>query len=281
MNEQPTTFKNSDGATLKGTLFAPAKPVASVVIHPATGVPSKYYHAFARWLCNEKQINVLTYAYRDSEDISPADQKRSAVTMADWGIKDQAAALDHLLDEHGELPVHVIGHSLGGFCVPYHRNRDRITSLTAVNSGPANWLHHPWSSLPKVILFWFVVGPVLTWFKGSMPGFLLGMKNDIPSGVYWQWRRWCTNEKFFEIEWGMEIPKPDLQRFTAPLTLISAVDDDFIPPSRVKRLKRYYPSSVSSFVSINPKDHGLASIGHIAIFSKRCQAVWPSLVANI
>ena len=281
MSETEIEFVASDGLMLKGVIFAPDQPNASVVIHPATGVPSSYYHAFARWLSEEKQVNVLVYAYRDSEGISKEEQRKSTVTMADWGITDQSAALDYLLDTYDKMPVHVIGHSLGGFCIPYHENRTKIATHTAVNSGPAYWRHHPWSAMPMVMLFWFGLGPLLTWLQGSMPGFLLGMKNDIPSGVYWQWRRWCTNEKFYEVDWGKRVPKPDLKDFSAPLTLVSASDDSIIPPARVKVLTRYFPESSSQFISIKPSDYGLKAIGHIAIFAKRNSAVWPQLVTSI
>jgi len=273
------TITTSDGVDLTGRLYEAGDATAITVIHGATGVPYLYYAAFAQWLSTERAHNVILYAYRDSDDPTPAQLRASKTTMSHWGIEDQSAALDYALAQYPDLPLHTIGHSLGGFCIPFHNNNDRIKTHTGVNSGLAYWKAHPIKFTPQVVLFWFVLGPLATKLLGYLPGQLLGMKNGIPSGVYWQWRQWCTHPDFYEPQWGKEVPRPDITRFKGKLRLVSAADDTIIPAQRVRELKRFFPAASSAEeTTLKPIDFGLKSIGHIQVFSKKCSAVWPSLM---
>lgn len=279
MQAEPITLHTSDGIDLNGLIFRPEQPQSATVVHPATGVPFKYYLPFAEWLSKTHNRTVLIYAYRDSENPTPAELRQSKTVMSDWGIHDQSAALDYLIENVPELEIHTIGHSLGGFCVPFHQNAHQIVSHTGVNSGLAYWPTHPWSYIFQVIMFWFVLGPIATKVLGYLPGQFLGMKNGLPAGVYWQWRNWCTHRDFYKPEWGTALPTPDLQRFRGKLKLFSCSDDVTIPTSRVKALTRFYPVASSTEIeTLNPKDFGLKSIGHIPIFSSKCHAVWPTLI---
>jgi len=273
------SFRTADEVSLRGILLEAAKPKGITLIHGATGVPSSYYKSFAEWLCETKSHHVLIYDYRDNDLKSAKALRQSKTNMADWGLKDQAATLDYGLGEFPNLPLHTIGHSLGGFCTPYHENNNRIVSHTAVNSGLAYWQAHPLYFMAHVILFWFILGPMLTKVLGYLPGQLLGMKTHLPAGVFWQWRRWCINPEFYKVEWGKTLPTPDLDRFKGNLKLVSCEDDNMIPPSCVKRLKQFFPSAKeSSFKVLKPEHYGLKKIGHITIFSKKNSKVWPDII---
>lgn len=274
------TLETADGASLNGELFEHSSATGITVIHGATGVPFLYYNAFAAWYAERTARHVLIYEYRDSGDISKSEIKSSKTTMADWGVYDQSAALDYVVGTFPDLEVHTIGHSLGGFCIPFHKNADKITTHTAVNSGLAYWPTHPWHYMPQIILFWFILGPLATLTLGYLPGRLLGMKTNLPPGVYWQWRRWCTNPKLHEIDWGKSMPVPDLNRFNGKLNILATVDDTIIPPARVYILDRFFPKAQVEKHLLKPKDFGLKSIGHIQVFSARNKAVWPTLIGR-
>ena len=272
------SIRTSDAISLQATLIEHSNPSGVTIIHGATGVPYGYYAAFAKWLSENKKHHVLYYEYRDSGRLSKKEVKASKVTMADWGITDQSAVLDYAIETFPDLPVHTIGHSLGGFCLPFHKNADKITSHTTVNSGLAYWPTHPWNYMIQVILFWFVLGPLAVRILGFLPGMLLGMKNNLPPNVYWQWRKWCTNPDLHKIEWGKELPKPDLDKFTGKLTIFATKDDKIIPPKRVFILDRFFPKATIEKHLLDPKTHGIASAGHIAIFSKKCAVMWPEII---
>jgi predicted alpha/beta hydrolase len=54
-------------------------------------------------------------------------------------------------------------------------------------------------------------------------------------------------------------------------------DDQMAPPESVWRLADVYRGRQSRHL-LRPEDFGLASIGHLDAFSRRCSAVWPALV---
>ena len=86
----------SEGNMLAGRFFPPVGPVAAhLVLHGATGVPARYYRAFATWAARQG-IGVLTYDYRDFGASRRRPMRESRATMADWGVADQMAAPDAL-----------------------------------------------------------------------------------------------------------------------------------------------------------------------------------------
>lgn len=253
-------------------------PRVAIVLHGATGVPQTFYAKFARWLAETHGAIVLTYDYSDYGQSARGSITKAGATMAQWGVRDQSAALDHLLGVVGDLPVWVVGHSLGGMYLPFHDNAARVSRLVAVASGPAYWTRHPLSYMPQVIMFWFLVGPLATRLLGYLPGKKLGLGADLPGQVYWQWRRWCLSRDFNRSDWGKALPVPDFGRFTGEVSLISFEDDPMIPPERVEKLTHTYPQASVSHRTVRPQDHGLARIGHLMAFAERSSTLWPEIV---
>lgn len=275
----PVRIPVGDGVTLAGALTLPAdgSPRVAVALHPATGVPMAYYAAFARWFADAHQAAILTYDYSDFGASAVGPVRASTATMATWAVRDQSAALDHLVEIYPDLPVWVIGHSLGGMYNPFHRQAARISRLFAVASGPAYWRKHPLGYMPAVIAFWFLLGPAATRLLGYLPGKALGLGADLPAGVYWQWRRWCLSPDFNRADWGGLLPMPDLHAIRGGVHLISLADDVMIPPERVEKLAAFYPAATVDHRTLDPKAFGLGPIGHIALFSRRMAEVWPGV----
>lgn len=277
---QDLSLEANDGRKLQASIFKDPTARGITILHGATGVPFNYYRAFSEWYSNETKRHVLIYEYRDSGAISKAEIRASKTTMADWGIRDQSAALDYAVATFPDLEIHTVGHSLGGFCIPFHKNADKIKTHTGVNSGLAYWPTHPWHFMPQIIFFWFIFGPLATLVLGYLPGRILGMKTNLPPQVYWQWRRWCINPDLHKIDWGTLTPMPDLDRFTGKLNIFASADDGMIPSSRVFILDRFFPQAEVQKQLLKPEDFGLNTIGHIQIFSERSKAVWPALIGN-
>jgi len=277
---EPVTIAAS-GANLAGQLYTPgdAQPRLAIAIHPATGVAQSYYAKFARWLAADRQAAILTYDYRDMGLSARGPMKHSRASMSDWGVRDQSAALDLLCERYPSLPVWVIGHSLGGMCVPWHAKADRIQRLVAVASGKPHFTRHPLHFVPAVMLFWFVLGPLTTWLFGYLPGKFSGIGADLPANAFWQWRRWCLSRDFHRVDWGSAMPMPDLTRMTGEVTLTAISDDVMMTPDSVRRLAEYYPAATRiEFREITPGGAGLKTIGHLRIFSESCRAAWPAIL---
>jgi predicted alpha/beta hydrolase len=112
-----------------------------------------------------------------------------------------------------------------------------------------------------------------------MPGKRLRFGSDIPAGVFWQWRRWCTTRGFFANEIGDSLPMADWTGLKAPLKVVAIKDDVLIPPASVWRSMPFYPAAPTTQLVIDPQSYGLDRIGHIAPFSTKNSAIWPDLIA--
>ncbi len=272
------TIAGDDAVSLAGLLFkSAAPPRVAIVLHGATGVPRDYYARFAAWVAEARQAAVLIYDYRDCGHSARGPVKQARATMADWAIRDQAAALEWLYQNFPDLPLEVIGHSLGGLGLLFHERADQVVRMVAVASGPAHWSRHPPGFLPKALAFWYLAGPLLTILLGYMPGWVLGQGAHLPAGAYWEWRRWCVTRGFYRRDWGRRLPQPDLSRMKGRLRLVAIADDPMLPPPVVRDLAGFYPAAQVENHLIEPATAGVANIGHLRVFSERCRAVWPVL----
>lgn len=270
----------ADRAQLSGTLHRPAgPPIAAIVLHGATGVPQRYYRHFAAWLADQGYA-CLTYDYRDFGSSAQGHVKRSKATMADWGIKDQTAAQRHLEAAMPGVPLWVIGHSLGGLMVPFHEGANRISRLITVASGPVHLGDHPWPYRGIAALFWHGPGAWATRLMGYLPAKALRFGHDLPAGVYWQWRRWCTSQGFYLGDVGRALPVPDWKAFTGDIKVVAISDDPMVPPAAAWRGMQHYPEANKRQMTVHPGDYGLKDVGHIGAFAPQNAAVWPSLIAE-
>lgn len=270
----------SGGHKLRARLFLTRDmPRAVAMLNPATGVPQRYYADFARWLAQDQNIACLTYDYRDFGFSARNHMRQSRANMADWGVHDQQAARDHLAATFPGVPLWVIGHSLGGFLLPFQKDLHRIDRVITVASGPVHLSDHPFPYRFVAAAYWYLVGPPATVLAGYMPGRRVGMGTDIPAGVFWQWRRWCTSRGFFAADIGHKLPMPDWDGVKAPTKIVAIKDDQMVPPAAVWRLMSFYPAAFKSQLVVDPAAYDLNRIGHIGPFSVQNRAIWPDLIA--
>ena len=270
------TIPVEDGVTLAGTLYAPAgAPKRAVLVSAATGVAQSYYASFANWLAVERQALVLTYDYRDSGASLRGHPRDSDAKLSDWGIPDQVAAFEFLARAAGDFPVEVVGNSLGGMFLAFYPEPERIARAVTVGAGPGNWLAHPLWFTPQILLFWWLIGPLATALLGYMPGKALGFGADIPSGVYWEWRRWCLDRRFYQTDYGTSLPYPRPERLTCPIRIVGVTDDMMITPETAARMANFYAHADVEHMVVSPEEGGAGSIGHLGLFHERNKALWP------
>jgi predicted alpha/beta hydrolase len=275
--ESSVAFKTADGAELVGRLYAPeGRPNAAVVLNSATGVPQTFYTHFARWLAAERGMACLTYDYRGMGRSWAGPMQQVAADMSDWGIRDQVAARRAMRRAVPDTPMWVIGHSLGAMVLPNQPEMQDVVRVIGIASGMVHHSDHPWPYRALALNFWFGLGPIATVLCGYLPAKSLRFGEDLPAGVFWQWRKWCTSRTFYDADLGPRMPAPDWKS-RAHVRLHSFADDDLIPPQCVDRLRDVYGAG-AEHVSIDPKDHGLESIGHLGAFSRRNSAIWPTLI---
>jgi predicted alpha/beta hydrolase len=274
---EPLRFP-AEGAVLSGALVRPAgRPRAAVVLHGATGVPMGYYRAFADWLAAERGLAVLTYDYRDFGASATGPMRGARASMVDWGLHDQAAALDRLGKLVPGVPRWVIGHSLGGLMMGFHPGMAGVERVITVASGLVHVGDHPPAFRAMARVFWHLVPPIAA-AAGYLPGRLAGFGPDLPLQVYRDWRRWCLTPGFHLHEMGGRLPLWSAERVTAQMRVIAVADDAWAPPVSVWRLMALYPQAMKRQKVLRPADFNLPGIGHLGAFSRANAVVWPALV---
>lgn len=268
----------AEGAKLSARFFAPeGQAKAHLVMHSATGVPQGYYAPFADWAAKQG-IGVLTYDYRDFGASQHRPMRESKATFSDWTIRDQGAAEAALAELAPAGPLWMLGHSAGGLTFSFRKHNARVERITTIGAGFAHFTDHPWSYLPTVLAFWFAVGPLATTLAGYLPGKALLVGADLPAGVYWQWRKWCTRRDFFQSDIGVTMPKPDFHMEGPQVRILTMEDDVVVPPVAVLRYVAAFPQGRVTYQKLHPYDYGLPSLRHIEVFSRRNSAAWPAIL---
>jgi predicted alpha/beta hydrolase len=268
-----------DGTVLSGRLFRPeGGPRAAIVLHGAVGVPMGYYRAFATWLAGQG-FACLTYDYSDFGASLRGPVRSAKARLVDWGIRDQSAALATLRRQVPDVPVWVIGHSIGGTMLGFQPGMTGVARVITVGSGMVHLGDHPWPYRALAAFFWYGLPALGVSALGYLPGRLIGFGADLPAGVYHQWRRWCTRRGFYLSDVGRSLPLPDPTRVTGRMTVIAIDDDKMVPPPAVWRLMSLYPEAVKRQRVLRPADFGLHRIGHLGAFHRSNAVVWPALIA--
>lgn len=275
----PVEIRCSDGVVLGGHVWLAGGPETSgsVIINPATGVPARYYHYYARFLAAHG-FDVLTYDYRGIGLSRPARLRGCGYRWREWGEKDFDAAL-RFMDERADQPLYVVGHSIGGFLPGLSRHAGRIDRMLTMGAQYAYWRDYAPARRMRLLLKWHVAMPVLTALFGYFPGKRLGWLEDLPAGVAneWSFRR-ARMETSHPVAERNEV----LARFaavTAPILAVAMSDDELGTVPAIRRTLAYYHNAEITEALLRPADLGFDAIGHFSLFHARhAEGFWRDTV---
>ena len=243
----------------------------SLIVAGATGVPQHFYRRFAEY-ASARGFDTLTLDYRGVGGSRPASLRGFEMNYLDWANLDLAAAVA-AMDEAG-MPLFMVGHSFGGHAFGLLPNHDRVAGFYTFGTG-AGW--HGW--MPKleqvsVLAMWRIVGPALTRWKGYLAWSRLGFGEDLPLGVYRQWRRWCRFPRFFFDDPEMAHVAGHFALVRTPIIAANALDDRWSTPRSRDAFMPGYSNANWQAVDIDPGREGLSGIGHMGYFRQSAQALW-------
>jgi predicted alpha/beta hydrolase len=275
-------FEAADGFGLQGRLYGDvARARSALLIVPAMGVPQRFYADFAEWLAGQGQV-VMTFDYRGIGDSRPPQMKRSLrglrATVSTWAEQDTAAALAWL-DAHvpADMPVHWLGHSLGGQIFGMVPNRARVSRVVTIGVGTGYWLHNAAKARSYVWWLWYVVCPLVMPLYGYFPGKRLRKIGDLPLGVMRQWRRWCLDRDYLVGVEGEKL-RAEYAAITTPILSLSFTDDEYMSLKNTQNMHGFYAGAPRDMRRIAPTDLGVDRIGHFGFFRKRFAAtLWPQV----
>lgn len=264
---EPIDIVCRDGVRLGGHFWSALAdgPVDTVIINAATGVLSRYYHRYARFLA-EHGFDVLTYDYRGIGLSRPAVLSRSGYRWRDWGELDFEAALGFMGARQRGGKLIVVGHSIGGFLPGLAENSTQIDRMLTVGAQYAWWLDYALAQRFRLFCKWHVAMPILTAICGYFPGRRLGWLEDLPSGVAYEW---CFRGPRFERSHPAAHRQQVLARMravTAPILSVAVEDDELGTIPALRRALRYYQSARRIMVLLRPADYGREALGHFSLF---------------
>lgn len=274
MREIHTTLESRDGHPLAATLYEPEKaPRAAVQINAATGVPRRYYAAYARFLA-ERGFAVLTYDYRGiGQSVWPRQVSGAALRMRHWGEHDLAATLDWLQQRYPGLPIAAVGHSAGGQMLGLADNNHLAKAALSIASQSGYWGHWPQRLRPVMAALWHVVLPGSVALFGRVPAAVMGA--ELPAGVALQWASWCRHPDYITHRSGQPI-RQHFASYRGPMRFYAIADDAFYAPlNAVQALAGFYRNARTEVRVLQPADHGLRQISHFGFFrASMPQAAW-------
>lgn len=265
------SLQAADGYTLAATLFPAQQPIGQILVGGATGVPRGFYRRFAEYAAS-RGYSTLTLDYRGVGDSRPVSLKGFEMEYLDWAKLDLAAALEHL--HQPDVPTFMIGHSFGGHAFGLLPNHQHVSGLYTFGTG-AGW--HGWMPLAerlKVLTLWRLVGPLVTRRKGYLAWSRLGMGEDLPLGVYKQWKRWCNYPRYFFQDPDMPGLEERFARITTPIIALNALDDLWASPASRDAFMSAYRQADYQGLTLIPAEAGLPPIGHMGYFRASAQPLW-------
>ncbi len=273
-----TTLRAADGHTLSATHYPAEGPLrGSVLVASAMGVTQSYYRSFAEWLAGQGW-HVMTFDYRGIGQSRRGSLRGLDADVLTWARLDCAAAVDAAAGLAPDLPLHWIGHSLGGQILAMVPNRDRITRIITVATGSGYWRENATTLKRYVWWLWYVVVPLALPIAGYFPGRRLRKIGDLPRGVMAQWRRWCLHPDYavgIEGEWLRDA----YASVTQPMTILSFSDDEYMSARNTESLHGFYSRAEKTCRRVEPSTLGLDRIGHFGFFRRKPGAMlWPALV---
>jgi predicted alpha/beta hydrolase len=253
------------GAEIQARFFAPAsgRPIGAVLIGGAMGVRQAFYRPFAQWLATQGYL-VATFDYRGVGDSRSRSLRGFDADLFAW-VRDTDAAIAALLRRAGDVPLHVVGHSLGAQLPGLLRHRDRIAGLVSIAAGSGYWRDNAPGLKRYVLYFWHVLVPLATALCGYFPGARLKKVGDLPRGVVLQWRRWCLHPRYHV---GAEGPlvREQFESVRFPLVALSLTDDELMTERGTRVLVDCYANAPRRVERVAPADVAARRIGHFGFF---------------
>jgi predicted alpha/beta hydrolase len=252
-----------DGYRLAVSSYRPAAPRYRLLLNSATGIGQRFYQHFASHAA-QQGVWVYTYDYRGIAGSLDRDWQGAPPRMADWGTLDLASLLDHLPDD---LPLALLGHSVGGQIPGLADNAKRIQALLGIAAQSGYWRLWPAAKQLRLALNWYALVPVATRVFGQLPSWLLGGE-ALPREVALEWARWCRTPAYLSTADGQPL-RPHFADVRVPARFITISDDQAVAPERaVRELASFYTAASVELQSIAPQDWGLRKLEHFGFFRR-------------
>ncbi len=282
MTEKIIKISAEDGYNLSATLREPElKSKGFIQIHCGTGIPQVLYANFAKYLTSNG-YTTLTFDYRGIGASKPKSLKGFEAYIREWGQKDMTGVFNWALNNYPNDKKIIIAHSMGGQMVGLMENNNKIDQLYLIASSTGYWkdMSKPYKwILPPL---WFVYIPLSIYIYGYVNAEIIKQGENLPKGVAEEWKKWCANPSYFEIEFGKSLHPLYYDQINSPIKSIQIADDPIANGITCNKLLKYYKNSEITIDKISPEEMGVSKIGHTGFFSRKFKdTLWRRLLNDI
>lgn len=270
INEQLFTITASDGYSLSATRFNAPQPIANIIVAGATGVPQAFYRKFAKFAA-QRGYTTTTFDYRGIGQSKPDCMKNFDASFLDWATLDLAAVVDAVSNH--QSPLFMVGHSFGGHAFGLLPNHHKIARFYTFATGAGWHGYMPALEAMRVKMMWEIILPALTKLKGYTPMSMLGMGENLPYGVYAQWKYWCRFPHYFFDDPAMEDLTAQFAEVRTPIVAANAVDDLWATPQSRDAFMQGYRNAPLTCLDITLST-ALPKIGHMGYFRADAEPLW-------
>lgn len=275
------SFTCPDGRRLQGYHFEVPDGVerlGTVVIACATAVKANYYHRYAAFLA-DNGFAAVTFDYRGIGASRGGSLRGQQVRWHEWGSLDIDTVLAWALEQSPRLPVHLVGHSFGGFGVGLADHAAGLSRILTVGAQHAYWRDlrfkdkaAHWGRAAITVPFVAVCG--------YFPAKRLGVMEDLPAGVALDWARSRKNFTTAAAGSQRDALRAHQAAVTAPILALAPNDDSYATLPAMERAVAYTPNSTARIIHLRPADYGETTLGHFALFHSRYQTTfWEQTLA--
>ena len=281
-NYETLAITCSDHYSLSGRFYAAqgTQQALPVLICPATGITQQFYHHFASWLA-EQGYAVLVFDFRGIGESLHEPLKKSKASIVQWGQLDIPAAMEVLLNKTQAKQVILLGHSAGGQLLGINPNYEKVAKVVAVagSTGHVKDLKGRTKLLAPVMFK--LIFPIARYTLGYGPTNAIGMGENLPKDVARDWAQFCSKPGYVINALGKTVQDDFHRDIRCPITAIWASDDEIATQVNVKGLLSLYPNAQTDQIKLKPQAYGHKAIGHMAMFKRSHQNIWPEIAAQL
>lgn len=274
LREEPLDIIAADGRRLSGLLVTPSSPRRSILVSSAVAIPKERYLPFARDAA-ARGAAVLVYDYRSQGHSVQGDISEDLASLVDWGHLDMDAAIRALDQRYPDIEMTAVEHSIAAWILGLCQAQHRIDRHAFVCAGWGYWKLKPPTFRCVEMFFWHVYGPLQIRRHGHVPKGGLWKGEALNRRFFADWKQRCHSAECSPdiIAGGSALPH-HFAAVRAPIRSFAYSDDPIANPRTVPMILSLYPAAQREAVWATPADHGLASIGHEGLFSRRAARAW-------
>ena len=248
------------------TVFKPTNTNnKSIIISSATGVLQNYYAKFASYFSHLGYTCYTFDYYGIGESNSKTNNlKQNTISLKDWGANDQSSIVSYVKDKNPNHSIILITHSIGGQILPFNTKINLVDTIVTVASQSGYWKHWRGFERFKMFTFWNVLIPLATPIFGYFPAKKLGLFENLPKNMTYQWRRWGKKPDYMLGEFKKEDTSFNI--FDRTMLSLSFPKDEFAPKSAVDWLANQFTNAEVERLHIVPEDYNIPNVGHFGFF---------------